>query len=491
MLSIPNHRFGSPGLPTAENHVKSLIQAAEANIGRLTAQIDELRSILATLRLMVVPIGKLPMELLVEIFRIAVDEAADTLRMIFCLWQVSPYWRQIVQETPELWAKSQLQIKLGRELTDPYLNGLKTMFARSTPYPISVTLIESPQTPSNRFAFPESCRRLADIIIPTAARWKNLDINLGSFLYFEGLPPGTFEALESLEIRGFRGQDSPIVIFQSSSRLKSFTLDTTASKIHLIHIPWGQLTHLDITDYSIGGCRNVLLQCDNLISARFNTSFEWDFTPEQVVSPIVILPFLKTLALTFQEYGFGPINGFEAFLMPLSLPSLTRIDFEFSSEDEERWPTEAFSAFQGRAPQIQRITLLYSEIDEHGLLALLRNGPSLTTLRTVCCWDCVDDAFFDALRYHDDDLAPIAPKLEDIDIFNFNLSDECPEGPLEEFIRSRWWEGERVLPDGSPPRVSRLKRVSVRNDSDLPSASEVLKARMEELVLQGLDVSFT
>ncbi|KAF8205750.1 hypothetical protein K438DRAFT_1818456, partial [Mycena galopus ATCC 62051] len=341
---LPNHLFGSPGLITAENHVKGLIQAAEANIERLTAQIKELvlirqreQSILATLRLMVVPIGKLPMELLVEIFSIAVSESAS-LHTVFRLSQVSPYWRQIVHQTPQLWAEIVVRIQLGRELPEPYLSGLKTLLTRSTPYPISVSLAQTPKSFKKSLLL-ERWKHLAAIITPTASRWKDLHISLDSFLHFDDLPSGTFEALESLEIGGFRGQTSPIMVFQSSPRLKSFALDTAASKIRLIHLPWSQLTHLNITDNSIGACRLVLLQCNNLISARFNTSFDWDFAPEQVESPIVVLPFLKTLALTFHVSEFGRVNGLDAFLMPLSLPSLTRIDFEFDPMDA-RWASD-------------------------------------------------------------------------------------------------------------------------------------------------------
>ncbi|KAF8211473.1 hypothetical protein K438DRAFT_1807381 [Mycena galopus ATCC 62051] len=292
---------------------------------------------------MVAPIGKLPMELLVEIFRIVMDEwgfgAANTPQKVFCLSQISSYWRQIVQKTPALWAKIELVIKPDREPTEPYLDGLKTILARSDPYSISVTLIESRETPPNRLGTIKSWGGLADIIFPTAARWKDLRVELNCFLHLDALPPGTFEALESLSIEHFREQTSPITMFQfSPPRLKSFVLQAWASsRIRLFHLPWGQLTHLNIRDDSIGGCRAVLLQCSNLVRAKFDTSSEWDLTPEEVDSPIVVLSSLKTLDVDFHASDFGPVDGLEAFLMPLSLPSLTK----FVSNSVMMAPTSA------------------------------------------------------------------------------------------------------------------------------------------------------
>ncbi|KAJ6531223.1 hypothetical protein B0H19DRAFT_473118 [Mycena capillaripes] len=508
--------FGSPGLTSVENQVKGLIAAAEANIERLTAQIRELncmrdreRSILATLRLMIVPIGKLPTELLVEIFKIAVQThilcdpsmvhysrgnllqgtSSIALRKVLCLSQVSPYWRQIVHNAPQLWTEGSIDIRLGRELTDPYLSRLKTLIARSATYPISVSLAESPKTSKNRASFSESSNRIAAIMVPTVNRWKNLDIDLASFHHFNGLPPSSFEALEMLHIYNFSNQSSPVTVFQTSHRLQNFTLKTRGdTKIHLIHLPWYQLTHLHVEDDSLGGCRTVLLQCKNLISARFNTSEEWDLAPEVVETPTVVLPFLQTLTMIFHRAPPRPSqvdDDLGAFFMPLSLPSLTKISFEFDPNADEIWPTEVFSEFQIRSPNIEEISLLFSSIEPDGLVGLLRHGTSLRKLEIENSWHCLDDDVFDALRYDITDPAPAAPKLQDIYLFcvgDYNLD------PLEAAIRSRWWkDGEGALSDGSPPRVSRLKRVSV-SSNDYIVMTEDLKAQMQDLILQGLDL---
>ncbi|KAJ7867614.1 hypothetical protein B0H13DRAFT_2065314 [Mycena leptocephala] len=492
----------SPGLTNVENQVKGLIAAAETNIERLTAQIHELtslrekeRSVLATLRLMIVPIGKLPTELLAEIFKLAVQTPVSrgsphwgiprALRRVLCLAQVSPYWKQIVHNTPALWAEGVIAVELNRELTDSYyLSRLKTILARSTPYPISVSL--SQDRTSKTVSIFESWRRIANIILPSAQRWKNLSIDLNLAL-FNKLSPGTFQALERLYIRDFSIQTQPVNAFQSSPRLQHFTLSTVAgsSQINLIHLPWCQLTDLDIQDESLGGCRAVLLQCTNLVSATLNTSLGWDLTAEAANSSTVVLPFLKKLSLTFYGIEQGPIDGLTTFFTPLSLPSLIELAFEFSSDGED-WPTEVFSEFLKRSPNIEAISVAFSSIDSEGLVAILRHGRALKTLELKCSWYCVNDDFFDALCYDEADLTPAAPKLEDLHLECVGTFDE---GHFEAAIRSRWWEeGERVLADGSPPRVSRLKKLWVSRTGCVKGRmSDELKGRMQELVNQGLD----
>ncbi|KAJ7024327.1 hypothetical protein C8F04DRAFT_164843 [Mycena alexandri] len=485
--------------------VKGLIEATKTKIARLTVQIRELeflrereRDVLAALRLMIVPIGQLPTELISEIFKLAVHTAvlktatregiwpvsstmyASTraaLHKALCLSQVCGHWRRVAFSTRQLWAEGVVDIHFNKGMTDPYLDGFKSLLTRSTPYPLSVSLVGSDT------AAVDSLRRIADIIVPTAYRWRNLRINMESFRHFNDISLGTFEALERLYIYDFSEQTSPVTAFQSCPRLREFTLKSgEESKMYLIQVPWQNLTHLNIYDESLGGCRTALLQCSNLTSATIATSYDWDFAPGGVDSPIIVLPFLETLKLTFYGFVEGDIDGIAAFFMPLSLPSLKSIDLEFNPNEDETWPRAVFSEFQNRSPKLQEIALLFSSIDASGLIALLRHGPSLQTLDIQNSWSCVGEDFFEALYYDQADSAPLAPKLENIHLES--VGDDFEEIYLEDAIRSRWWkDGERLLPDNSPPRVSRLKRVWVAG-----RFSDELKARMKELVPQGLDL---
>ncbi|KAJ6492753.1 hypothetical protein C8R47DRAFT_420815 [Mycena vitilis] len=86
-----------------EQHAKSLIQASEANIARIESQIrdllrlrDQERGIIASLKLAIAPVRKVPAEILAEIF---LHYAGGVLTIS----QVCAHWRQVACTTPRLW----------------------------------------------------------------------------------------------------------------------------------------------------------------------------------------------------------------------------------------------------------------------------------------------------------------------------------------------------------------------------------------------------
>jgi hypothetical protein len=215
---------------------------------------------------------------------------------------------------------------------------------------------------------------------------------------------------------------------------------------------------------------------------------EWDLSPEAANSPVVVLPFLATLILAFDGSDSEADSGLAALFRALALPSLKTINFRFDLDDGEFWPAEVFSEFQNRSPEIEEIAMVFSSIYPEELISLLRHAPALTTLHLACCWACVNEDLFEALRYDDSDLAPVAPKLRDIHLTNITLG-YFNAGPFENAIRSRWWkDGERLLADGSLPRVSRLKKLWVCPDES--EQNDYVKARVQDLIDQGLDWSY-
>ncbi|KAJ6502089.1 hypothetical protein C8R45DRAFT_1070637 [Mycena sanguinolenta] len=501
MSSINPTVLGSPDLVSVENQVRSLIAAAEANLERLTTQIRELsllrekeRSILATLRLMVVPIGKLPTELLVEIFKFVVDagttfastsyyfksDARATLRSALCLSQVSPYWRQIIHNAPQLWVRNFIEIYVNRESKGHYLDGLETLLARSNPLPISIALVLGAKDSS----YAQFSKTMARIVTPTAHRWKKLNIDIPSLRSFNEIPSETFEALEDLRLDNLENQTNPVVAFQSSPRLRNFAFFTRGvSNIHLLCLPWPQLMHLKICDVSLSGCRAVLLQCNQLVSAEFTTSCTWESTSAATASPIITLPSLDQLSLTFRGVATpNEIHGVEAFLVPLALPSLKTLRVEFEDEEAAFWPTEARRSLYFRN----------SSISSEALIVLLRNSPALANLEVFGCWECITEEFWDALRYDVADPSPLAPKLK-------NLCLECvgndfADSGLKAAIRSRWWLDDGVSAGSPQPRISRLESVSATRfgfgaDSDDESVNFTeVKAQMQDMVDQGLNL---
>ncbi|KAJ6525492.1 hypothetical protein DFH09DRAFT_1188537 [Mycena vulgaris] len=251
-------------------------------------------------------------------------------------------------------------------------------------------------------------------------------------------------------------------------------------------MPWSQLTHLQIDDGSVSNCRAILLQCINLVSAQFITFYEWDSAGDQV--PVVVLPFLETLAITFYGECEDEFDGMELFFQPLALPSLQTLDLGFDPDEVVLWPTTAFSQFQTRSPNIEQISLFYSAIGPEALVVLLQHASALTTLRIEQSQQCADDDVSKALIYHPGDSSPLVPKLQELSLITVGVG--FPDILFEDVIRSRWWPDDSVYPAASPPRVARLKKVVLARDMELWMDSDIdeLDIRMKDLVAQGLDL---
>ncbi|KAJ7679002.1 hypothetical protein DFH06DRAFT_1315960 [Mycena polygramma] len=437
------------------------------------------------------------MELLVEIFKIVVHTAVCCPKTkIQIHFQelgafVRKYWRQIVHNTPRLWAQVVVDVPQIDKVTPRYLDGLEALLARSTSLPISVAF-DPPESARSNPAYAD----LARIMAPTARRWKNLKIH---FLHLINLHPATFEALERLRIDiGYHfWRESKPVDFNSSPHLRNFTLitDLDMPSIHLFYLPWSQLTHLEIWDISLGACRSALMNCYNLEWAKILTTSEWDLLSPPTDAPITTLPFLKALSLCLRADQGDPeeIHGVEAFVSPLSLPSLNIFVLEFTDDSVmkgESWPTAVFSEFQTRSPAIEDVHLFNSSVQSEELVALLRHGPAIAGLEVQGYWNRIDNHFFDALRYDADDPAPLVPKLEAIFLTQVGIN--FVEQTLEAAIRSRWWKDSGQLrPDGTLSRVSHLETVFVGRRFGRPNDppfSDDFEQRVQELVDQGLDI---
>ncbi|KAJ7706713.1 hypothetical protein B0H17DRAFT_891754, partial [Mycena rosella] len=85
------------------------IAASEEKIARIESQIrdllyqrDQERGLITTLKLVIAPIRKVPVELLVQIFHHALGPRA-TLKQVLVLSHVCAFWRQVACKSPALW----------------------------------------------------------------------------------------------------------------------------------------------------------------------------------------------------------------------------------------------------------------------------------------------------------------------------------------------------------------------------------------------------
>ncbi|KAF7357772.1 F-box domain-containing protein [Mycena venus] len=400
--------------------VLAQISATEANIRRLTTEIDELESqrqkerrAVGRLWFMILPVGTLPTELLLEIFALAVQSRTDVdrrsppygpdhpIHQTLLLSHVCSLWRQIVLTSPRLWVAGLIDVRLDRKGYLPRnLARLTMLLDRSSPLPLTVSLAGGK---AENGADPARAAIL-HALIPTVSRWK--DLKAGHYSFFNELnaSPGSFTALEKLDIHLRSNQ---LHLFSTSSHLRYLRLvmEDRMSPGDVLRIPWAQLTHLDLEESNPTTCRLVLLQCTNVVSARFQTTFDWD---TNVDAPATVLPFLQTLKV--QLWALEVVGHIGPLLGPLTLPALQ----SFRILGGEVWPAQEFSTFQMRAPNISQIFLTRSLIASEELVTLLRLAPALTSLTLMSCARCINDPFLQAFTYDVGDGNNLVPHLHDL-----------------------------------------------------------------------------
>ncbi|KAJ7028533.1 hypothetical protein C8F04DRAFT_1119028 [Mycena alexandri] len=505
----------------SKEDVMARINETEEKIRRLTSQIDELSAVrqkerrsLAQLWFMIVPVGRLPTELLSEIFTLAVQATVEpdlpepgvghqvgVLRHLYNtsskkapfgvghpihqalrISQICSSWRAIAIGTPALWAAGVFDVQLNRPKYSPEkLDGMKALLKRSSPLPISVSLDCQYQ-----YAFDEDVNTITipnvDILLTmltTCGRWRDLKLfqDAADALIRLGSRAGPFTALETLDLQyASEPSSGPIQLFLESPRLRrlcSTTYDQVQSNV--LQMPWTQLTYLDLQEPSLPRSRTILSECTNLVSATLVTR-EWDPTDGEFDAPPTVLSFLRALKAEFYEDD-NPAGGVAPFFASLFLPALETLDLEF----DVPWPVQEFSAFQRGAPNIVDMTLRSVPITSDELVTVLRLAPALTALSLICCENCTNDDFLDAFSYGASNAPQLVPRLQTFQWQVIGVHFQLDK--LEAAIRSRRWIDDETPRDAARLRLEKITISIIGGDS------ETFIDRLQDLVHQGLTLS--
>ncbi|KAF7365386.1 F-box domain-containing protein [Mycena venus] len=452
--------------------IQGFIEESESKIASLDSQIAalvelrerELRT-LSALQYLIAPVGALPVELLVKIFVLTAREEVwklSRLKRALRISHVCSHWRQItVNAIPRLW-NGPIVVKIDRFTKiskEAYMDGLKTLLARSTPLPVPVSIEETRRDGAQEIpaAFEELLR--------ISPRWRSVKLRgLLSPAFLRRLTEHGKDHLEEVVL----GRDvdrlcdpATVLSFGSTPRLRKVTIDGS----RLFHIPWTQLTDLTLSDRSPELCLNILTQCSNLVTASFRIA-AWQGPPEPRTE--FTLNHLRTLSLNLYTSG-----SFMPFLHHLCAPALESLRLT----NVAQWTEVQFTAFQLRAPDITQLHIQYSTLSSADLRAALSYAPSLTHLSLTGCSDCTDGIFVRALHYKEG-VTPLVPCLHTL-VLNLR-GIYLPEDVLASTIASRWWTDAELAVLSSPPAVARWTHVRLNN----PRFLECVK----DLRRQGLDV---
>ncbi|KAJ7734036.1 hypothetical protein DFH07DRAFT_130946 [Mycena maculata] len=460
---------------TDRENIQNLIEAKKIKISRLASQIQDLTLLreaeireLATLQMMISPIGKLPTELLAEVFHHHVpierlstwaeDNTDEIVQAALHISQVCHSWREIAHDIPGLWVDG-FRFDIDKEYTERQLAQTKTWLERSHPLPITIYF----------HGFSEPGCILPEILLSSTRRWRNLIWDVPFLEPLTKLGPGSLEALEifTMDAQSFRhGPPDGAVDAFLLSQLRIFEIAIPLNDdVHMhsiFHVPWSQLTSLRMHNVtSLNDCCQMLVQCISVVSVDLYTR-EWTF-PDSA-PPVVVLPFLETLKMDFSCFNPGNIARVDPFFSALSLPSLKTLDLTFEIGDVEFiWDTQKFSEFQDRSPVVQKIQLnCDDEMDTDSLLTLLRHSPSITELKINCE---LDDAFMHGLQCIHNGPSPFVPNLQRLTLRN--MGSQPSDSAVEAMVRSRWWTGSAIPFPGvshlqSPLTLTRGPHMSIQ-----------------------------
>ncbi|KAJ6584419.1 hypothetical protein B0H19DRAFT_386422 [Mycena capillaripes] len=475
--------LGQSTTSSFERQAKALITASEENVARIDSQIRDLmrlreqeRGFITALKQAIAPIRKLPTELLLEIFTEALGSCFG-IKDVLRICQVCAYWKQLACTTPKLWTML-LPIKTKKPA---YVAMTKTFLERSAPLPIPISFMYDNES----FA-----PALVEFLYNLAPRWwsftlcnPSLTLWNSSLSKLQKLPLDSLKSLEEVTLRSYIDiptYEPKIKAFLYAPRLH--TVDLAVRRISHFPMPWAQLTDLNLDGGSGQTCLDILLQCRNIVVAKFLGMKPWIQPPPS--APTTVLPRLNHLEVAFVESSGLGGDHITSFFTRLDLPALTSLNV--MPEFENVLESADFAPFLRRSPNIQHLTINHSNLLEPtDLISILLAVPHLVELDIDLCMSCIDDTVLEFLRYSVTHTIHSVPRLQELHFGDIGC--DFQESALKDMIKSRWWSDAVPL---SPP-VSRWKLIRVHREDGAEAFSQSFQSSMDRLRRQGLDVKIS
>ncbi|KAF7357629.1 F-box domain-containing protein [Mycena sanguinolenta] len=446
--------FAAHAAKSSKEDIERLIQGSQLRISSLDSQIKSLveirdreRACVAALRYLISPIHTLPVELLIEIFKLSIDDVTH-IEDAFRISQVCSHWRRTAHNSPRLWTRP-LEVDVGKskKSTRAYADGLKTWLGRSAPLPLDITLLLDSTGVS---------RRILEEVLRISLRWRALLFD------WEGYEPPPLslvsrlaecrlDSLEELDLGRdaiVRDIDIPdLPSFAAAPNLQVLTICIESNAL-ICGMPWAQLIYLHLECYSSpDDALDILAQCANLESASIRIR-GWESDGLAANRDMITLTNLDDLSI--------PFCGLEEHVTPffgsLSAPALTTLSLDFSDmQGGLQWTKAYLTEFQLRAPNITRLVFHYGGLTPEDFTTALRYTPSLAELELNAC-HYFDNTVISALSY-EDEVKPLASCLHHLVLSH--IHERFTADNLAGMLASRWWTDASELATRLDPPVVR------------------------------------
>jgi hypothetical protein len=465
-------------LKTSESELQEYdeeIKRMKARIYVLEGRKKKLEGYIVSMRRLLSPIRKLPLDVLGSIF-----EAANSAAVIGSggsssvparlFTGVCSYWRNLALGMPSLWSDIELNADFEREQWQT--NVLTTLLMLSQASPLTLR-IKCERDMYNRHVRDSQRRHTAiDKLLQESSRWQEVVFNcpyaflVASFANFRG----EFQDLRCLDVFDIpvtsSARSSSLSVFGTAPRLSQLAL-TYLEQWLSIAVPYGQITHATLAWLGLDDVVEILRRCTNLICIQIF----WVpllSEPRTVIQPLSASFQSNIQDLTISIWGTNDLTLVEEFISCATLPLLDnlKIDTRILERPQVSPWGIIIDAFQGLLSRSQchitKLTIRDSAIDSIHFLSLLSCLSQLEELNLHNHSDTrqiLSDAVVSELRADKASTlleAVLLPRLRKI---NFTIaSSDLSDGVLLDMVTSR----SDPFYHGGDSNFVRLKAVRVR-----------------------------
>ena len=425
------------------------------------------------------PSGRLPIELLSEIFSLCVGGTIDkhhTICMPLLVSKICSRWRSAAIANHKLWSRLFLELELPNSL-QPHPSSQKTMvetwLARSGACPLTIYVVW--ENPPFSFTHP-----VLDSLVEHCTRWHTM------FLY---LPISAFRSFSRIRNRlpiltqlslgidngmAYKpGDDNKVDMFENAPLLRSLECISP----NFFKFPWNQLQDIPLLAVTIGGALDILHRAKFLVTVGFMFV---DLLPHTIPQRYIDHNHLRHFTLMTPPWNetvsLRPLFPLLAFSQLESL-TLCNLRSPFGPE---------FTRFLSQLHVLKTLHLRRTALSDEQLVEGLKYLPSLTSLMvldsqelettvTRYLFSALTRNFFSSSSMDEDGM--LLPRLTKLEMTLGSHVSLAALDSLLEMLQSRLRE------DGG---VVKLQNVSLRSSANL---DEEFLIQLIELRDFGLAVS--
>ncbi|EIM87217.1 uncharacterized protein STEHIDRAFT_156204 [Stereum hirsutum FP-91666 SS1] len=465
-------------------HIQTLVADGEVKLAQferaraqLAAQTERLQADLHAWKQMLSPMRRLPLELLSEIFFRVLgyhdEDDPAVMGSLSRICQVCSRWRTLAFSIPRLWTNMFFSVPETGPITHTLFAIIGDYLPRSAPHHLHLRF----DTPIYATHPPENISTLLRAVVPFLDRLRSLQLHLPleallAFSHFPDKPDAlpvldafSFSPPANISEPHMTGVDMALApVLLKAPHLRDIDLSISdGNTLRAWPIPWSQIVILDLHQFfdTPESAQEALSHCSSLEQCSLKPIPLRHTGNPNSTSPLPItLPLLKSMDIEFLYEIDDTTEGAASFFRHLNMPALSELQlFINAGADEFEVPLFVTHLFLRSGPSLKTLVLFGVQFEEGDIELLLQSLPVLVNLKCEYCL-VGHDQLFDALQYHGPDgLPPLVPRLEKLEVLEYDVRMPITPHKIADTIVSRWWSDEDLLVVRPP--VARWKNVQI------------------------------